>query len=251
MFSTVSIYKPHVLHRLSLTGPPFFLRDEEQDEDLDKANNLSVMDFFKGLEMVQPKELPYVINVPEVSFAENTTPQAVSFFTVPRPGLNFQLFRHERHRSNRPSLHEALVLVKENRTGNTAVAFASCSTIRGSTHVAAEHFSKFHGTFYHEQEGKVLQVNFHHLADQDQMVWETWTSNAAHGSYSRYAPSHNLVELLHFASLNVDLPREFPGHREAFLVEARTAFTMHFSCFANNPYAQACISTSAKDLCTK
>ena len=123
-------------------------------------------------------------------------------------------------------------MVKENRTGNTAVSFASSSTIRGSALVTAERLSKFHGTFYHEQEGKVLQVNFHHLADQDNLVWETWTSNTAHGSYSRYATSQNFVELLHVASLNVDLPREFQGDREGFLVEAHTAFMMHCSFFA-------------------
>ena len=100
--------------------------------------------------------------------------------------------------------------------------------------MTAEHFSKFHGAFYHEQEGKVLQINFQFLADQDNLAWETWTSNAAHDSYSRCVTSQNLVELLHFASLNVDLPREFQGDREAFLVEAHTAFMMHFSCFAKD-----------------
>ena len=60
VFSTVSVHKPHILHRLSLTGPPFFLRNEEHDEDLDKANNMSIMEFFKGLEMIQSAELPCI-----------------------------------------------------------------------------------------------------------------------------------------------------------------------------------------------
>ena len=93
-FSTVSIDKPHVLHSLSLAGPPFFLRNDDQDEDLDKTRELIVMELFRDLEMVQSKELPCAINQPEVPFAANTPAKAMTFFTVPRPALSFMLYRH-------------------------------------------------------------------------------------------------------------------------------------------------------------
>ena len=80
-----------------------------------------------------------------------------------------------------------MVLVKEARSGHTAVAFASSSKINDSIHAAAEHFSNFLGTFDRENDDKVLQVQFHHLGDEDQLVWETW--NTPNGTTPGTAPA--------------------------------------------------------------
>ena len=198
---------------------------------------MTVMELFKGLEMAQSDELPCVVSNPEVSFAK-TAPQAdAEFFTVPGPGLTFHLYKHERYRLSRPPLHEAMALVKEARSGHTAVAFASSSKINGSTHAAAEHFSNFHGTLYRESDDKVVQVQFHHLGVEDQLVWETWTSNTPNGNYSRYGTS--LVELIFFASLHVDMPKMLKPEKKDVCDIAHKVFKTHFSCFAKsmtNPY---------------
>ena len=83
----------------------------------------------------------------------------------------------------------------------------------------------------------MLHVEFHHIGDEDNLVWETWTSNTPNGNYSRYGTS--LVELVFFASLHVDLPNMQKPEKNAFRAIAHKVFMMHFSCFAKsmtNPY---------------